>query len=136
MLTLAVHPRAGEGLTVLRRHGPDAVWVEHVDGLVSILPTAWTSLHPRGAPLSHDGAPVRLAPDAALALAAWVSARGAAPAPPPVADETAAAQPERDGASDDDPSNRCDPPRPDGVVGRARSPRPAGGGASASRRSR
>jgi hypothetical protein len=76
-LTLVVHPRCGEPAEVLRRYGPDAVWLEFADGQVTIVPRTWTSLLPQSTPLRVDDQPVRLAPDAAVKLASWIAARRA-----------------------------------------------------------
>ena len=74
-LTLTIHPRCGDPVEVLRRFGPDAVWIEFADGQVTIVPRTWTSLVPRAAPMSVNDRPVRLAPDAAIKLARWITAR-------------------------------------------------------------
>jgi hypothetical protein len=76
-LTLAVHPRFGESAQLLRRYGPDAVWLEFADGQVMIVPRSWTSLVPQSTPLRVDDQPARLAPDAAMKLASWIAARRA-----------------------------------------------------------
>ena len=65
-LTLAVHPRCGEPAELLRRHGPDSVWIEFKDRYVTIVPRAWTSLVPSQAPLRVGKRPVHLSPDAAV----------------------------------------------------------------------
>jgi hypothetical protein len=51
------------------------VWIEFADGQVTIVPRTWTSLVPRAAPMSVNDRPVRLAPDAAMKLARWITAR-------------------------------------------------------------
>jgi hypothetical protein len=53
----------------------DAVWVEHDEGDLRIIPVSWTSLHPRVTLPGIDGRELRLAPETALALARWVAAR-------------------------------------------------------------
>ncbi len=70
-----VHPRNGEEVTVLKRHGPDALWVETSEGILTIIPVAWTDWRPRPAALELDGKPVRLAPEAMKLLSAWVAGR-------------------------------------------------------------
>jgi hypothetical protein len=72
---LPVHPRCDEPADLLRRFGPDAVWLEFADGSVTIVPKTWTSLVPRSSPLVVGKQLVRLAPAAAAALAAWIAAR-------------------------------------------------------------
>ena len=74
-MTLAVHPRFGEEISVLAAYGRGAVQVETPDGRLRLLPLAWTDLHPRPDPLTVEGRSVRLAPEALLALSAWVRAR-------------------------------------------------------------
>ena len=36
-----MHPRCGELAELLRRHGPDAAWIELADGYVTIVPRGW-----------------------------------------------------------------------------------------------
>ena len=62
---MPVHPRCGEPAELLRRHGPDAVWLEFADGHVTIVPRSWTSLVPSQPPIYVGKRPVRLTPDAA-----------------------------------------------------------------------
>ncbi len=133
-----MHPNVGSALTALRRHGPDMVRAEDADGREWIVPVAWTSLRPRVAPLTHEGVPVRLAPDAALALAAWVAARRAPDAPelPDIARGATSAQADDHGVPDDHPTRRRTHSRTDRVVGGARASRDAGRGADTTRRSR
>ncbi len=74
-MVLEVHPLYGQELAVVSGRGTDAVCVEMEDGKLRRLPIAWTSLRPRRDSLEYKGKPVRLAPEALLELAAWVSAR-------------------------------------------------------------
>jgi hypothetical protein len=74
-VTLAVHPRFGEELSLRRTYGRWAVWVETPDESVIKLPLAWTTLCPRAEPLAAQGRPLRLDPEALRELAAWVAAR-------------------------------------------------------------
>ncbi len=76
-VTLAIHPRFGEELPVRQTYGRSAVWVETPEERLIKLPRAWTTLFPRTDPLTAQGRPVRLAPDALRELAAWVAARTA-----------------------------------------------------------
>jgi hypothetical protein len=78
-LTLAVHPRCGELAELLRKHGPDAVWIELAGRYVTIVPRGWTSLVPRQPPICVRKQPVHLAPAAAVQLAKWIAARCASP---------------------------------------------------------
>jgi hypothetical protein len=111
---------------------------EDVDGREWIIPLAWTSLRPRAAPLTHNGVPVRLAPDAVLALAAWVAARLPVDRQqlPDLARDSAAAQGDGHGVSEGRSAERCGRARADRVVGGAHPPRDAGRGADPTRRSR
>jgi hypothetical protein len=74
-ITLQVHPRFGEEIAVIRVCGRNGVLVEFGEGESAVLPARWTSLVPREPPLTNEGRAVRLAPDAARTLAAWVRAR-------------------------------------------------------------
>lgn len=98
-----MHPRNGEEITVLKSHGPDALWVEMADGMRRIVPVGWTDWRPQPAALQLGGDPVRLAPEAMKALSAWVAGRRAeadgkkvGPPPDPVAEVRA------DGTANDD----------------------------------
>lgn len=62
-------------MSVVRRHGDDAVWVEREDGDLRIVPVSWTALVPRASLVGSDGQGGRLAPQAALELSRWVVAR-------------------------------------------------------------
>ncbi len=44
--TLRVHPWLGERLRVLRRHGPDRLFVERENGETRLIPVSWTDLTP------------------------------------------------------------------------------------------
>jgi hypothetical protein len=55
--------------------GSDAVWVEHDEGDLRIIPVSWTSLRPRVTLPGIDGREIRLALETALELAKWVAAR-------------------------------------------------------------
>lgn len=138
VLTFPIHPGFGSALTVLRHYGPDMVRVEDAEGREWIIPVAWTSLRPRTAPLSHGGVPVHLAPDAVLALAAWVAARRA-PTGPELSEfdrQAAAAQRVEHGVSEGHPARRRGRARTDRVVGGAHPARDAGQDADTPRRSR
>jgi hypothetical protein len=74
-ITLDVHPRHGETVSIGRGYGPDSVWVELADGRLTVLPKRWTSLVPRPRAQTVGGTAVRLDLEAARALAAWVAAR-------------------------------------------------------------
>jgi hypothetical protein len=74
-ITLRVHPRYGQGVAVLRTHGPDALWVETPDGKHTIVPAAWTDWRPRAGLPEIGGRQVLLVPDAMKELAAYAAAR-------------------------------------------------------------
>jgi hypothetical protein len=74
-LTLPVHPRYGELAELLRRFGPDAVWLAFADGHVTIVPRSWTSLVPSAPPILVGKRPVHVAPEAAVQLAKWIAVR-------------------------------------------------------------
>jgi hypothetical protein len=76
-ITLGVHPWCGREVVVLGAFG-DRVRAELPDGRACYLPLAWTDWRPRPEPLASHGRPVRLAPEALLALAAWIRGRVAA----------------------------------------------------------
>jgi hypothetical protein len=76
-ITLGVHPWYGRDVAVLASFG-DRVRAELPDGRPCYLPLAWTNWRPRPEPLAWHDRPVRLAPEALLALAAWI--RGRVPA--------------------------------------------------------
>lgn len=74
-ISLPVHPRCGEEISIWRHHGPESVWAETSDGRLMILPIAWTSAMPWAPTREESGRPVLLALDALVALGAWVAAR-------------------------------------------------------------
>ena len=73
-ITLGVHPWYGRDVAVLASFG-DRVRTELPDGRPCYLPLAWTDWRPRPEPLVWQGRPVRLAPEALLALAGWIRGR-------------------------------------------------------------
>jgi len=60
---------------VVMNHGAGAVRVEAPCGKRLVVPLEWTNLHPRAAPLEHQGQIVRLDPAGLATLASWVAAR-------------------------------------------------------------
>ena len=73
-ITLGIHPWCGRDVAVLASFG-DRVRAELPDGRPCYLPLAWTDWRPRAEPLAWRGRPVRLAPEALVALAAWIRGR-------------------------------------------------------------
>lgn len=74
-ITLRIHPHYGQEVRVIRAYGPNALWVEAEDGTLNILPAAWTDLRPRVDLSQVSDRAVRLAPEAAKELAAYVAAQ-------------------------------------------------------------
>jgi hypothetical protein len=56
---LAVHPRYGEEVHIIRQYGVDAVWVETNDGKLTIIPISWTELRLRSQIIDREGQAVR-----------------------------------------------------------------------------
>ncbi len=73
-ITLGVHPWYGRDVAVLASFG-DRVRTELPDGRPCYLPLGWTDWRPRPEPLVWRDRPVRLAPEALVALAAWIRGR-------------------------------------------------------------
>jgi hypothetical protein len=74
-ITLAIHPRFGEEVTVQWTYGARAVRVETDQNRRFIMPTVWTDLKPRPSWGEHAGIVVHLDPWALHELAGWIEVR-------------------------------------------------------------
>jgi hypothetical protein len=74
-ITLAIHPRHGQQVTVVQTHGHGALRVETQEGEHIIVAAAWTDWRPRARLPEVDGRMVLLMPEATKELAAYVAAR-------------------------------------------------------------